>query len=354
VQHAPQHAFFDRLGAARKEKHVLPGFLHDTLGERDRALPLARVRRFVLDLFASPPERPDLTALHRQGFTKDEADALARALPAFSPRGLYWAATRAALRFGGLLAEGIRLGHETGFDSGSTLDYVYRNEARGRTPVGRLIDRIYLESIGWRGIRRRKLHVEELLRDAMRRVSMRGEPVRIVDIAAGRGRYVLDALTEGVPRPESILLRDYSERNVRDGEELIAQKGLRDSARFVKGDAFDRAGLAALVPRPTVGVVSGLYELFPDNDAVATSLASLADAISPGGWLVYTGQPWHPQLELIARALTSHRGGAAWVMRRRTQGELDQLVEAAGFRKVAERIDEWGIFTVSLAERVTA
>ncbi len=107
-------------------------------------------------------------------------------------------------------------------------------------------------------------------------------------------------------------------------------------------------------PRPTIGVVSGLYELFPDNDAVATSLGGLGDAIAPGGYLVYTGQPWHPQLELIARALTSHRGGAAWVMRRRTQGELDQLVEAAGFRKVAERIDEWGIFTVSLAERVAA
>jgi predicted phage gp36 major capsid-like protein len=67
--------------------------------------------------------------------------------------------------------------------------------------------------------------------------------------------------------------------------------------------------------------------------------------------LVYTGQPWHPQLELIARALTSHRQGAAWVMRRRTQQEMDQLVEAAGFVKRAQRIDEWGIFTVSLAER---
>ena len=72
----------------------------------------------------------------------------------------------------------------------------------------------------------------------------------------------------------------------------------------------------------------------------------------PGGCLVYTGQPWHPQLELIARSLTRHRGGQAWVMRRRTQGEMDQLVAAAGFRKLEQRIDEWGIFTVSLARRV--
>jgi hypothetical protein len=90
----------------------------------------------------------------------------------------------------------------------------------------------------------------------------------------------------------------------------------------------------------------------PDNAPVRQSLGGLADAIAPGGFLVYTGQPWHPQLELIARALTSHRQGAAWVMRRRTQEEMDQLVAAAGFRKVAQRIGESGIFTVSLAQRV--
>ena len=37
-------------------------------------------------------------------------------------------------------------------------------------------------------------------------------------------------------------------------------------------------------------------------------------------------------------------------MRRRTQAEMDQLVEAAGFEKIEQRIDEWGIFTVSLAQ----
>ena len=92
--------------------------------------------------------------------------------------------------------------------------------------------------------------------------------------------------------------------------------------------------------------------MFPDNALIRDSLAGLADAIEPGGYLVYTGQPWHPQLEMIARVLPSHRDHKPWVMRRRTQGEMDQLVEAAGFRKIGQAIDEWGIFTVSLAERV--
>jgi hypothetical protein len=30
---------------------------------------------------------------------------------------------------------------------------------------------------------------------------------------------------------------------------------------------------------------------------------------------------------------------------------MDQLVRDAGFEKIAGRVDEWGIFTVSLARR---
>ena len=352
VHHGPQHAFFDRLGATVKERHVLHGFYHDTLGERDRATALDRVRSFVLRRFAEGLVRPDLTVADEGGFTREEADAHAAPLPALSPRGLYWSATRASLRFGGVLADGVKLGHATGFDSGSTLDYVYRNEPAGATPVGRAIDRTYLGSIGWRGIRVRKRHVEELLREAIADRRRAGAPVRIVDVAAGHGRYVLDAVAAATDAPDSILLRDYDARNVAAGNALIRARGLASVATFAQGDAFDRASLAALSPRPTIGVVSGLYELFPDNAPVLESLRGLADAIAPDGLLVYTCQPWHPQLELIARALTSHRGGRAWVMRRRTQAEMDALVAAAGFEKIAQRIDAWGIFTVALARRL--
>jgi hypothetical protein len=350
VEAAPQHRFFERLGTPLKERHVLPGFFHDVLGEKDRAIAIAKVRRFIRDRFAAPLDRPSLIAADRFGDTRDEADRLASPLPLLSPRGLYWATTRLAMKVGGLFAHGIRLGHRTGFDSGSTLDYVYRNRPHGRGALGRRIDKAYLESIGWRGIRQRKVHVEALLRVAMTRLRAKGEPVHILDIAAGHGRYVLDAVAHGAGTPDSILLRDYREINVDAGRRLIADKRLGSVARFVTGDAFDRDSLAAVEPRPTLGIVSGLYELFPDNEIVGRSLAGLAAAIPPGGFLVYTCQPWHPQLELIARVLTSHQG-QAWIMRRRTQAEMDQLVSAAGFRKLEQRIDEWGIFTVSLAER---
>ncbi len=354
VRHRPQHRFFERLGSKEKEKHVFEGFYHDTLGERDRGPAIAKAREFLLRCFSRPLESPSLLDSDRGGYTKEEFDGLSRRLPSWSPRGLLFGLTRIGMRTGGRLSDGIRLGLETGFDSGSTLDYVYRNRPSGITPLGRLIDWSYLNAIGWRGIRQRKKNLERMLARAMSALGTANRPVRIADIAAGHGRYVLEAIEAQAGRTEHVLLRDFSEINVRRGAELILQKGLEAIAEFQKGDAFDRASVAAIDPRPTLGVVSGLYELFPENGPVRESLAGLADAIEPGGYLIYTGQPWHPQLEMIARTLPSHRGHKPWVMRRRTQAELDQLVEAAGFRKTEQLADEWGIFTVTLAQRTGA
>jgi hypothetical protein len=238
----------------------------------------------------------------------------------------------------------------TGFDSGSSLDYVYRNEARGDLLLGKLIDRGYLDAIGWRGIRARRTHLVMAICAAARRLGTAGAPVRIVDIAAGHGRYVLDAVAQLDARPQSILLRDYREENVVQGRALIAAMHLEGVARFEQGDAFDEAALASLAPAPTLAIVSGLYELFPDNAQVSRSLRGLAHAVAPGGFLIYTGQPWHPQLDLIARTLTNHLG-QPWVMRRRIQAEIDELARDAGFDKIEQWTGDSGIFTVSLARR---
>ena len=350
VHRQPQLDFFARLGSPIKECHEFPGFYHDTLGETDRHLAINKVRDFITTMFKQPPEPDSLLDSDKQGPTKQEFDLLEKPLPGMSPKALVFRLMRRGLRRASRLSDGLRLGFKTGFDSGSTLDYVYGNKPSGVTPLGRLIDWFYLNSIGWRGIRVRRRSVESLLHNAIARLHASGRPIRILDIAAGHGRYVLSAL-DGSTEVDHVLLRDYSEINVRKGRALIHEKGLDAVAEFEQADAFDRERLAGVEPRPTLGVISGLYELFPENGPVRNSLAGVADAIERGGYLVYTGQPWHPQLEMIARVLPSHRGLQPWVMRRRTQAELDQLVEAAGFRKLDQLIDDWGIFTVSIAQR---
>jgi hypothetical protein len=146
---------------------------------------------------------------------------------------------------------------------------------------------------------------------------------------------------------QSVVLRDNTLANL-DAARQAAEKLQISNVECILADAFDEDSLAATQPPPNVTIVSGLYELFPDNGPVLASLRGIAQAMSGGGFLIYTGQPWHPQLEMIARVLTN-RDGQPWIMRRRTQEELDDLVCAAGFEKQEMEIDREGIFTVSLA-----
>ena len=87
VHHKPQHEFFERLGSAVKEKHVFEGFYHDTLGEKDRALPIAKARAFLLRMFDGECVRSSKLDAHERGYTRKEFDALSQNLYAESELG---------------------------------------------------------------------------------------------------------------------------------------------------------------------------------------------------------------------------------------------------------------------------
>ena len=250
----------------------------------------------------------------------------------------------------GRLSRGIDLGWKHGFDSGVMLDYIYQNRAQGLTPLGRLIDRVLSQRHRLARHSRPANAAGTGAALAIEQTHAAGRPVRLLDIASGPGRYVLETIHTLRTIPISAVLRDYKQENLDAAARLRDELGLAQ-VTLTHGDAFDRAGLAAITPRPTIAIVSGLYELFPDNEPVLRSLRGLADAVEPGGHLIYTNQPWHPQVEFIARVLTN-REGQPWIMRRRTQAEMDELVRDAGFEKISQEIDPWGIFTVSAARRV--
>src|SRR5262245_58137040 len=151
----------------------------------------------------------------------------------------------------GRLSRGIDLGWKHGFDSGVMLDYIYRNQAQGVTPLGRLIDRIYLNAIGWRGIRHRRTLLEQALRTLIMQTHAAGRPVRLLDIASGPGRYVLEAIHALRAIPMSAVLRDYRHKNLDAAARLRDELGLTQ-VTLTQGDAFDRASLAAMRPRPSI------------------------------------------------------------------------------------------------------
>src|SRR5262249_43651839 len=147
VRTSAQRQFVERVSSSAKRFEVLPGFSHAIFHERDRPRVIKKVHDFICERFTDTPPRRSLLAADRGGYTCEEYDRLSK------PGGPWYAPVRWLLKGPGRLSRGINLGWKHGFDSGLSLDYIYENRAQGVTSLGRLIDRFYLNAIGWRGIR---------------------------------------------------------------------------------------------------------------------------------------------------------------------------------------------------------
>ena len=210
-------------------------------------------------------------------------EELTQPLPSASWEAIYWGTVATAMRVvGGRLSEGMRIGYQYGFDSGEMLDYVYRNEAHGAWGIGWFVDRMYLNAIGWRGIRQRKVHLQTLLRDAIHRFRVSRKPTHIVDVAAGPGRYLLETLKEFGQNGLQVTLRDRDEVGLAQGRALAETLGVK-GVRYERGDAFDPHDLKRISPPPQLVIVSGLYELFPDNTLISRSLTGIHAVLEAGG-----------------------------------------------------------------------
>jgi hypothetical protein len=115
--------------------------------------------------------------------------------------------------------------------------------------LGSLIDRGYLDSIGWRGIRIRRSAPAG--GDRQRRRTRCAPPTS--RFASSTPPPGMGAISSKPCRPcpsgrKSLLLRDLDAANVAHARALLDGAGLADVARCETGDAFAEAELAALKP----------------------------------------------------------------------------------------------------------
>jgi SAM-dependent methyltransferase len=274
-------------------------------------------------------------------------ESLLRPLPAWHPKAWYYSLFRLGLRTVGRLSKGVSIGLAYGFDSGVMLEYVYRNRAQGKTPLGKAIDRFYLDSAGWRGIRERGQILQAVLLETLQSNQAQGQVTHLLDVACGGARYDLEVLNQCPPDSYKAVLRDYRHENVEKATQLAQQLGL--TIEITQGDAFSDQDLASVSPRPNVVVVSGLHEILSDNALIQNHYRQIARILEPQGTLIYTIQPNHPQLELIARTLNSHTG-EPWVMRLRSLELTQEWASAAGFGNFEVWRDSVGIFGVVRAK----
>lgn len=283
----------------------------------------------------------------------DVAD-LTRPLPPLSAKALKFGCARLLVTTIGRLSKGIEIGCRHGFDSGVMLDHVYENKAEGRLLVGRLIDRIYLDAPGWSGIRNRGELLGDVIAAEAAKVAKEGKRVTLADLACGGGRYILAALRRlgdaGID--VSATLRDYRNENLDKAKENAGRSGI--CAVIEPGDAFCDGDLARLCTggraAPDIVVVSGLHEIIADDECVRRHFTQIAGLLAPGGCLIVTVQPDHPQVEFIARVLTSH-SGRPWAMRLRPVALISAWARDAGFVVETVTMEARGIFGVLVARK---
>lgn len=338
-----QKVFYDRLSSPLKRFVELDGFYHGVLYEAEADKAINVIGSFMEECFNT--QKTDMSE-QLIALTQNEKDKIARG-EITTCQKLSFGVQRLMLNTLGWMSDGMKIGLKYGFDSGVTLDYVYKNTPSGVGIFGKMSDKHYLESIGWRGIRQRKINAIATIREKIDQLRREGKAVKILDIAGGPARYLIE-LAEEYPDIE-VLVRDYQEQNVEQGRALAQERGL-DNIRYEQADAFDKSNYDRSVYEPNIVVVSGVFELFEQNGLIRNAIEGITSMIAEDGYLVYTGQPWHPQLEQIAHVLGNHQQ-TQWIMRRRSQYELDALFGAYGFEKEGMRIDDWGIFTVSSARR---
>jgi len=262
---------------------------------------------------------------------------------------LSWGLARIFLRTVGRMSDGLRLCFDDGLTSGTMLDYVYRNRPSGMGPIGRAIDRSFLEAPGWQAVRDRRRNLETLLAESIEALRREGLAVSLLDVASGPGGYILAVLERVGAADTTARCRDLDEAGLARGREEAARRGL-SQVTFEKGDALDRDAILALRPRPNVAVASGFYDWITEDAIVQRSIAIVAEALEPGGRFVVTSQVAHPDLAFVSAVFTDFRREPLR-MRMRPAATIEAWLAEAGLRVDLTLTDAHGYYSVTRARK---
>lgn len=270
---------------------------------------------------------------------------LRRPLPVTSRRAWRFAAARAASRAGALLSDGLRIGYARGFDSGPFMAHVYANRASGRTPLGRAIDRRLLERRTCVAFRDMRALAEVAVLEAIDAADV-AEPV-VADLAAGPAPYLLSALAAR-PRTRAVI-GDVDEAALAAARGAAHSLEVEERVSYVRADAFDRAALSALDPRPDVVLELGLYGIYHDDARIERHFLDLAELVAPGQ-IVFNVQTRNPEIEHIAR-VWRNAAGERCVWRLRPVDRILGYAARAGYRPASTRADRQGIYRLVRLQR---
>jgi len=198
-------------------------------------------------------------------------------------------------------------------DSGINFDHIYRNQTKGYTRFGRLVDRVLLNLPAAKATRHRKDRIISLLRNEVYKNISQEKQTKIVDLASGPSRYIVELLSEDLKKDVEVLcldadrhVLDYGKRLAKDRPILYKKSNVLRIGKHYKS-FIEKKGW-----RPNIVVVSGFYE-YLDDETVKTSLRMIKDSLDVGGLLLFVTQRNNPNRKLIEKVGIT-KAGKSWVL----------------------------------------
>ncbi len=248
----------------------------------------------------------------------------------------------------GQLSDGIRLATKEGFISGQMLEYIYENQPRGITFLGRYIDKIFIRHPGWQDVRNRRENLMSVLSETIERQFQTKDSVYLCDVASGPAGYIIDTLIRFQNRKDRkrvfAEIRDLDTRWLDEALKKARALGL-DTITVRSGNALEKKDFVFDVT-PNVFISSGFYDWMEDDEWVKQSMRLIYDALPVGGEFVFTNQSGHVDLTLTNRVFKdfNHKPLS---MKTRPSAVINSWAEEIGFKIQEVKTDLAGHYSVT-------
>lgn len=235
-------------------------------------------------------------------------------------------------------------------DSGLNIDHMYRNRAKGITRLGKFIDNVLLNLPAVKATRNKKDIIMKILRNEIENNIILDKKTKILDIASGPARYIVDVITSYTHDKIEVLCLDSNRKSINFGRALAGKKPIR----YTKANVFNLRHLKSLSRKlkwiPNILITTGFFEMLQD-EIFRKMLKDAYDHIEEEGLIIFTSQADNPSKNLMSE-LGKKQNGQSWNIFFRTPEYLRRLMIKTGFRDVIISIDQWGMYEYCTGRKI--
>lgn len=237
--------------------------------------------------------------------------------------------------------------------TGYNFDHMYTRQANGYYGIGKIIDFVLLRLPAVKATRVRKANIIRVLSEEIERRKKKEKTTRIMDIACGAGRYLVEVDSRFNQEGVEIIGVDYDSKSLRLGRSIATTYNIdENSLRYLRGNVFQLDHLKKFGDRihwrPDIILASGLIE-YLDDDKVQNAFGQIYEALESEGLFLFFNQQNNPSRKLMEKVCTTKEG--AWILFYRQPDVLYDWLSKVGFTDVHVQTDQWRMYNLFMARK---